>query len=256
MNSTLNFKAKDLISINKPYISIIFRLLVVVLMIVGVYLSATSGGFMSSSLFLYFTIQSNLTIAFICAVFLVYDIIGLIKGKPVVIPKALYTLKFIFTVAIMLTFLVFWALLMPTMLSTPQYLYSASNLTTHTFVPIFALLDWFLYSREYKSKNIEAFWGVAMPLYYLIFSLSCSFGGIKFGGDAIVPYFFLDYVENTWFEIGNGKIGVFYWILIILVLVIALSFLLMWGKNKINQKFDSYSEKIKPRDEAINQNSN
>lgn len=46
-----------------------------------------------------------------------------------------------------------------------------------------------------------------------------STANVRFVDGAKVPYFFLDYEKYGWFEIGDGNIGVFYWVIIILIIV-------------------------------------
>jgi len=67
-----------------------------------------------------------------------------------------------------------------------------------------------------------------MPLYYLGFWVVCVLLGVRFVGidgvESVAPYFFLDFEANGWISIGNGKIGVVYWMGIVLLLVIGMSF--------------------------------
>ena len=61
---------------------------------------------------------------------------------------------------------------------------------------------------------------------------------VDFGGGQRFPYFFLDFLTNGWFNIGDGKFGVFYWIVILILYVIGLSFLIMFIKNIIKKKVE------------------
>lgn len=222
----------------KPYVSCVLELLVAIFMVIGVVDTANGSDFMSKGVILYFTIQSNITIAAVCFAFFVIQVVGFVKKKTVEIPKWLYVLKFLFTVAITLTMLVFWCMLMPTMAGEhPEYIYNLGNLMCHTFVPLLAIIDWLLFSRGYKGGKYDLFWGTAMPLYYLAFSMICSVSGVTFDPQGSkVPYFFLNYEELSWFQIGNGKFGVFYWILIIVVIVLGLSAALFYGQRAIEKK--------------------
>lgn len=209
----------------------IIRLFVFLLAAIGVG-SSFFGGFMSINALLYFTIQSNITIAAVAFAFFVIDILCLIKKKEYQIPRCLYIIKFLFTVAISLTFLVFWTMLAPTIAGS--YLYSLQNVTCHTAVPVLAIIDWLLFSDGFESKKFDFLYGTAMPLYYLAFSMICSFSGIVFDERGTkVPYFFLDYEQNTWFSIGNGKIGVFYWIIVVVCIVLIISIVLLKAHSAI-----------------------
>lgn len=94
----------------------------------------TRSGF-TGDIFRAFTIQSNLWIATLCAVFLVMDIFF----KNTIKPLWLHVLKFMFTVSILLTYIVFSILLAP--LVEIDYLLSLSNIFLHTVTAILALMD-------------------------------------------------------------------------------------------------------------------
>ena len=117
-----------------------------------------------------------------------------------------------------------------------KYISTLSNVGCHTLVPLFAIVDWLVFDGKYRNKKYEFLYGVIMPIYYLVFSMICSTQNVDFGRGAKVPYFFLDYYANGWFTIGNGKLGVFWWIWIVVVIVVGISLLLMWGKNAIYKK--------------------
>lgn len=236
------------------YLSLIIKILIVISVIVGIV--ATSGatrvtsdaetaestGFMAGTTFLYFTIQSNLTIGAICLVFAVIEIVNLIKekqGKPLlVIPNWLRTVKFVFTVAITLTFLVFSLILSPTFFisGTASYLWSASNIFCHNLTPILAILDWLLYDYVYKSNKYSFIYGIIMPLYYVAFAYICDAFKVQFQPGMTVPYFFFDYHTLGWFRIDASGIGAAYWIALLVLMVFGIGWVLMWGKNKVAAK--------------------
>lgn len=66
-----------------------------------------------------------------------------------------------------------------------------------------------------------------MPLYYLIFSLVLSVLDVDFNGEK-VPYFFLNYDKLGW-TWENGQLGVVFWIIILCVCFILLSYLFSMG---------------------------
>lgn len=170
---------------------------------------------------LYFTVQSNITIMAITLVFLVADIMQAAGGKTF-INQGLLTVKFVFTVAITITFLVFFLMLAPTM--GWKYLLSMSNLTVHFFVPVLAIADFFLFDYKLRFSKASPLLALAMPLYYVVFALSLSAAGVSFNGDR-APYYFLDYKELGWFSFDKG-LGVVYWILLLLAAIIGLCYLM------------------------------
>ena len=106
-------------------------------------------------------------------------------------------------------------LLLARALATP------ANLLVHNLVPLLACLDYVLFGRGYE-KNPSLWIGLALPLAYFLFVMGLMFLGVRFGQEA-APYFFLDYRANGWFTAGGGRLGVFWWLLILCALALLLS---------------------------------
>lgn len=179
-----------------------------------------------NSTFLYFTTQSNIWIAAICLVFLIIDLRS--KGNRQV-SNWLYVVKFMFTVAIMLTFIVFAVLLTPQ--QEMDYLISGTNICLHNLTPIFAIIDFILCDYGYLSSKKHILLGTILPILYFIVTLILSFNGVGYGDDRIVPYFFLDYKKLGWLSVGDNGIGVIYWVIIISFMVLAM------GANLLGIKY-------------------
>lgn len=211
-------------NILKISLNLLVEIALIVFGIYGLYLNFFSTGFMGNgSTLLYFTIQSNIAILAIVIVFFVLKIIQLILGKNL-INNFLLHLKFVFTVGITITFLVFFILLAPS--QQPSYLTSMTNLTVHCLVPVLALIDFFFFDTDIKFNKFSPLTGTIFPLLYLFFVLICTQVGVSFNGQ-FVPYFFLDFKTLGWFDISNRGIGVFYCILILLFFAILLCYLCM-----------------------------
>lgn len=208
----------------KNSLNLLVEITLIAFGIYGLYLNFFSTGFMGNgSMLLYFTIQSNIAILAIVIVFFALKIIQLITNKKL-INNFLLHLKFVFTVGITITFLVFFILLAPS--QQPSYLSSMTNLTVHCLVPIFALVDFFFFDTDIKFNKFSPLSGTIFPLLYLFFVLICTQVGVRFNGQ-FVPYFFLDFKTLGWFDISSKGIGVFYYILILLFFVILLCYLCM-----------------------------
>ena len=99
------------LSVKQRNISSVLKVIVILSALIGTFLSAYAGrhSFMGGSrVFMYFTIQSNIAIAVICA-------IGLfLMAKDKAASSAWYVIKFVGTVAITLTGVVFCFVLAPT----------------------------------------------------------------------------------------------------------------------------------------------
>ncbi len=122
-------------------VSMLLELVTAVCMVTGITLTAQmGGGFMGGgTAFLYFTVQSNLWIGAACALFFVLNAVTLAKPS-FLIPRVLHVIKFVFTVSITLTGIVFCGVLAPTL---PGSFKSAANVLTHVVVPVAAVIDLF-----------------------------------------------------------------------------------------------------------------
>jgi len=171
-----------------------------------------AGWMESGSIFLYFTTQSNIWMALIALLFIVFDLVS--KDRRV-IPQTLYAIKFMFTASIALTFVVFSLLLAPLM--PKSYLLSPSNLFLHNITAFLALADFWIFDRKIAVKKRTWLLAAIMPALYLIFVLILASTGPRFSGN-LVPYFFLDYQKLGWFRVGPDGMGVAYWIAILFAL--------------------------------------
>ena len=206
--------------------SIVLKLCVVISMAIGLGHTIRFEDFTGkSSSFLYFTIQSNIWIGITCLIFAVLAAVGLYTKKNL-IKNWLYILKFMFTVAITLTFIVMALLLTPEAIARGDYIYLASpgNIFNHYITPILAIIDFALFDTAWKNRWINSFYAAIMPFYYLIFALICSFSGVIFSSGEKVPYFFLNYDKLTWFQFTSKGPGVFWWIIILTVFDIGMGF--------------------------------
>lgn len=206
----------------------------------GMQSGSAEGNFMGNATFNFFTIQSNVWAMMIAIIFLVFSLGSLALRRYVAIPNWLYHIKFMCTTAVTLTFLVFSLMLTPSMIAQGYsgYLTSASNICCHNLVPILTLVDFFVFDSDYKTKKGTFLLSAVLPVYYLIYALVGSVTGMNFGQESKVPYFFLDYEANGWFTLDGGffGLGVVWWILILVVVVLAYSAAIIAIKNSIANK--------------------
>ena len=203
--------------------SLILELLTAVCMVVGITLtSQMGGGFMAGgTAFLYFTVQSNLWIGAVCALFFALNTAALFKPS-FAIPRALHLVKFVFTVSITLTGIVFCCVLAPTM---PGSFRSAANVLTHVVVPAAAIADLFV-GTPVSLRYRHFAWALIPPIYYLFFSAIGYVCGWDFGGGNNYPYFFLNWDSPAGafgFADGMYFMGSFYWVIVMIAFISALS---------------------------------
>ncbi len=213
---------------------LIWKIATIVFACVGVYLQARDdGGLFRHNTYLYFTVISNSGTAIIFTIFAILRIAEGIKGKQI-IPKSLFTLKFMFTAAMTLTLTVAAILLAP--FKDNAYLFSMKNLSLHIIAPLLMALDFLMFDRRFKYKWKTAFLGFVLPLLYLIITLLISIKGITYSNGTNFPYYFLDYRTLGWFRLSGGMPGVAWWILIVGAMTLVVSFLLVLLKKATYRK--------------------
>lgn len=207
-------KIKNRFSVFFKYATCLSALLGVTLSL----LSATQDGYSHwSKRLLYFTAQSNIWIA---VVFLLL----FYSQKP-----WLYTLKYIFTVSITFTGIVFCCLLAP--FSPNDYApWTLCNLLTHVFTPTFALANFFLDEKQPQITTKQIFLSTIPPLFYLIEVSLLQRFQTDFGRGVAYPYFFMNYRSPVgWFGFssqGPFILGTAYWWIIFLSLILLIAFIL------------------------------
>ena len=210
------------LSLKQTIISIVLKLIVIISAITGIIISAvhSSSAFMGGdTVFMYFTIQSNLLIALICLIGLV---LILLKKK---INNIWHIVKFVSTISITLTGLVFCFVLAPTMGSE---VWGFANILTHVVVPIVAVLDFFIVGIYADIKKISILYVTIPPLLYVIYAGIGYALDWKFTNTTNYPYFFLNWGSKAkafGFSSELPFMGVVWWILLLLGLLIGLGFL-------------------------------
>ncbi len=201
--------------------SLIVKIIVILSAITATVLSAHSvSGFMSGrTVFMYFTIQSNILIAVICAVGLYL----LIQKKE--INDVWYIVKLVGTVAITLTGVVFAVLLVPLL---GDNAWNIQNTLTHAVVPVAAVADFFMVAPGSGLRRKSVVYVIIPPLLYAIYAGIGYARGWEFGAGQNYPYFFLNWGSPAG-ALGFSKelpyMGCVWWILVLMVFLIAVG----WG---------------------------
>jgi hypothetical protein len=210
------------ISINntRKNISYAFKILVIIASIAGVYISAQAGSeFMGGkTVFMYFTIQSNIIIALI-------SLIGflLLLGN-MDINSIWYVIKLVGTVSITLTGVVFVVVLAPTL---GENAWNLQNVLTHVVVPIASVVDYFIVASTTKIKKANVIYVIIPPLLYALYSGVGYVCGWNFGYGNNYPYFFLNWgskVGAFGFSHELPFMGCVWWIMILLIFLLIVGF--------------------------------
>ena len=201
-------------------ISWILKGIVIICAVTGTVISALAGKdtFMGGShVFMFFTIQSNIAIALVCLI----GAVLLLKKAP----AYWYVIKFVFTVSITLTGIVFCFVLAPTF--GPKA-WSLQNILTHVIVPVAAVADFFVTGIYGNIRMRDIVFVTLPPLAYVIYAGIGYVCGWEFSKGANYPYFFLNWGSPAGafgFVKGLPYMGCVWWILAILIFLIAVGLL-------------------------------
>lgn len=227
MNSNQNLSA------SKKTVSMILKCVAFVSAILGTVLSAYAGrySFMGGkSVFMYFTIQSNIALAIICAIGFCF----LVMNKP--FSKAWYLVKFIGTVSITLTGMVFCFVLAPTMSAAA---WNIQNILTHVVVPIVCVIDFFITGVNSQLKKRDILFVIIPPIIYAIYAGVGYACGWQFAEGINYPYFFLNWGSPAGafgFTSQFPFMGCMWWIFALLLFLIFVGWLYLWILDLLKRK--------------------
>ncbi len=222
-------------------ISYVLKIIVMISAVLGTILSAAGGRakFMGGKVvFMYFTIQSNIAIAVICAVGLVLMI------RCAEIGRAWYIIKLVGTVSITLTGVVFCFVLAPTMKSDA---WNIQNTLTHVIVPVGSVAD-FLVTAPFVPVNIkgrDVLFVTIPPLLYSVYAAIGYVRGWQFALGVNYPYFFLNWGSPAGvfgFSDQMPFMGTGWWIIALLLLLILVGYLYMAVVRLIRRRWEIRSQ--------------
>ena len=184
------------------------KLLIIISSGLGVFLNVIQENFSFNPL-LYFTHQSNLL------VFIVY-IFYLFRDKKH--KQKEITILYQAVVAIVLTSLVYHAMLRPILDNTTIFGNGLVDILVHTITPILVVIERLVFSKKGVIQRKQPLLWLSFPMFYFVFTIIySSLGGIYHEGteyESKFPYFFLNFREN-----GIG----YFFLVILLVLMIGYS---------------------------------
>ena len=228
------------IPIKTRVISIILKAIVLISAFFVVFLSAyaSKDTFMGgSTVFMFFTIQSNIAIAIIAAVGAFFLIKNMYPGQ------IWHVIKFVGTVSITLTGVVFTFVLEQ---SLGEYAWNIRNILTHVVVPAVAISDFFVTGIYGNIRKYNVFFVSVPPLAYAVYA---GFGyalGWEFAPGINYPYFFLNWGSSAGsFGFCNTLpfMGTVWWILALLVFLIAIGYVYLLIINMTKKLMRSNKEK-------------
>ena len=203
----------------KTITKILIKAALIIIGVLGIVLTALSTAFMGgASVFFFFTVQSNIFIMLMALIFLIDEVVVLITNKSF-INQTLLHIKYVATVAITVTFLVFFTMLAPLM--GVDYLLSFKNFSLHAIVPILAIVDFFLFDKDIKLTYKSSLLATISPICYVIFVYIGAIFKLEYSENLHYPYFFLN-IDTNGFLFEKGTMGIIPWIIILLGFIIGL----------------------------------
>ena len=218
---------------NSKAVSAVLKLVTIISAFTGILISALAGrkSFMGgNTVFMYFTVQSNIAVALIALIGLCFFCAAKKPGR------AWDVIKFVGTVAITLTGVVFCAVLAPTL---GDKAWNFQNILTHVVVPLAAIADFFVMAKEYDIKKRSVFWVVVPPILYAIYAGIGYVQRWEFYPGSNYPYFFLNWGSPAGvfgFSDELPFMGTAWWILAILIFLIAIGLCYLFIADRIKKK--------------------
>lgn len=200
--------------------------------------------------FTYFTNLSNIFLDLVLLLFIYFDIeLLLSKGKREHRSNTAYITKYVATISITLTFLIYLTLLAPTNANGFVYAYlnnGAGSFCVHMLGPVLAIIDFLLFDYEYVSSKKHALFATIPPLAYVGFVVILSSFGVRWE-TKYAPYNFINFGAPTgWFGfdlslLGSETlgIGVFYMIIVLFIIFSGIGLFFLCLKDCRRRHFES-----------------
>ncbi|MDF7637453.1 Pr6Pr family membrane protein [Leuconostocaceae bacterium ESL0958] len=173
----------------KPY-----RLCLVLLGLIGVMINTG----LRPTMFLYYTTMSNL----LCIVYFLYLLWP--WGRRHSVNE---NFKGAVTLAITVTMLIYWAILMPSGLDLHSVWDWTGSLLVHLVVPCLVIGDWLLFDRKAVFAKWAPWAWLVLPLSYFVFALGMAKAGVVYPNGAHYPYFFINADQIGWPAVDCYVVG-------------------------------------------------
>lgn len=223
-------------TMNKKILSLILKFLTIVSSVSGIIiLMMLPDPFGGAHNLLYFTLQSNIWISVCCLVGVILITIEFIK-KINLIKRWMLVCKMVFTICITVTGLVFCFVIAPTI---PEFAWIFPNILLHIVVPVFAIVDFFVFDTQMKFEKSDWLWINIPFVYYIALAIIGYVFKWDFGAGQHYPYFFMNFGSKAGLVGFSNELpfmGCVYWLILFAGAVTALTFFYIWLANKVGRK--------------------
>ena len=183
------------------------------------------------TVFMYFTIQSNIVIALISLIGFIFLMCDMDIGS------IWYVIKLVGTVSITLTGVVFVVVLAPTL---GENAWNLQNILTHVVVPISSVVDFFIVASTTKINKVNIIYVIIPPLLYAIYAGIGYVRGWNFGYGNNYPYFFLNWGSKAGafgFSQELPFMGCVWWIMVLLIFLLIVGFCYVTISNRMRENY-------------------
>ena len=188
---------------------------------------------------LYFTGQSNIWIGLVLIFIVVATNVRPISDNERLV-SLLYTLRYVFVVSITVTGFIFCAVLAPGAGNADYNAWGISSILTHVLAPTLAIFDFFFDKVKPRVTKKALFASLIPLLAYAVFATVLFVFNVDFGRGEPFPYFFLNHSSPAGVfgtsDVMPYRIGSFYWMVFILLVVLGISALYRWIYNKTSEE--------------------
>lgn len=175
---------------------------------------------------LYFTAQSNIWIGLTALALLILTFAKWKKAELWL--ERTYLFRYIFTVSITVTGLVFCSVLAP-FADESYHVWSFPSVMTHVLSPLLAVADLFVDGTPFPITRRHILLTALPPVFYFSVASVLEVFGVDFGRGVAYPYFFLNFRSPAGIFGFSATppflLGSFYWILLLSFIMMGISIL-------------------------------
>lgn len=206
----------------KKKLDLLFKIIIVIVSGIGLYLNFKLLTIKDS--IIYFTIQSNL----LCFIFYLVTVI-LMFTKKLKKNDFYYISKGMVTMAITITFIIYWCVLVPSGGIESYIGHDLENNLVHLFTPLLVLFDYIIFGEKgHLKKNYPFIWNFVLVA-YVIFNVVYVLLGGRFLNGTCYPYPCINIDDLGLFRVIINCI-------IIYAVFLVYGYIVLWFDNKVALK--------------------
>ncbi|MDR2654147.1 MAG: Pr6Pr family membrane protein [Mycoplasmataceae bacterium] len=160
--------------------------------------------------FLFYTIQSNIVVILFFLILFIFTILKRNNKEETCKFGFFPRISSVLSMDIFVTMLVFWVLLLPSVIQTHdpvviKKMFTFGNMQAHLITPILMIFDYIFFNKRGKIKKFDSLYCVIFPYVYLLTTIPLGLThAIKYElGSGYYPYYFIDADKLHWWVVLN-----------------------------------------------------